>query len=81
MSIEPPTDLDIRNSNMTMFDIRPGGKWGYIDKTGKMVIEPQFNWCGEFVEGLAPFRILKEGENPRYPDEKFGFIDKYSCRD
>jgi hypothetical protein len=30
-----------------------GKKWGYIDKTGKMVINPQFDEAGQFTEGLA----------------------------
>ena len=28
-------------------------KWGYIDKTGKMVIEPKYYYAGVFVHGLA----------------------------
>lgn len=50
-----------------------GGKWGYIDKSGRVVIEPQFTRYGgghagwwEFTEGLAAVRI--EG--------KWGYIDK-----
>ncbi|HEV7782271.1 MAG TPA: WG repeat-containing protein [Chitinophagaceae bacterium] len=41
-------------------------KWGYIDKTGVMVIEPRFLTAGEFTEGLAPVR-----ENGTY-----GYIDR-----
>jgi WG containing repeat len=29
-------------------------KYGYIDKTGKFVIQPQFTRAGDFSEGLAP---------------------------
>lgn len=43
------------------------GDWGFIDKTGKMVIEPQFGGRPVFSEGLA-FVILKGG--------RIGFIDK-----
>jgi hypothetical protein len=42
------------------------GKWGYIDKTGKVVIEPQFNYASSFSEGLANITI--EGKD--------AFIDK-----
>jgi len=28
-------------------------KWGYIDKTGKLTIEPQFDSARDFSEGLA----------------------------
>jgi hypothetical protein len=30
------------------------GKFGYIDKSGKYVIEPAFEQAGSFSEGLAP---------------------------
>src|SRR5262249_22022022 len=40
--------------------------WGYIDKTGKFVIEPQFGDAGLFSEGFA--QILLNG--------KWGLIDK-----
>ena len=41
-------------------------KWGYIDKTGKIVIEPQFDETYGFSEGLG--RVVK--------DYKWGIIDK-----
>jgi hypothetical protein len=34
--------------------IHQSGKYGYIDKTGKFVIQPQFGAVREFSEGLAP---------------------------
>ncbi len=37
-----------------MFDTK---KWGYIDKTGKIVIQPQFSQAGTFSEGLATVAI------------------------
>ena len=33
--------------------VRVGGKDGYMDTTGKMIIEPQFESAGSFSEGLA----------------------------
>ena len=42
------------------------GKWGFIDKTGKITINPQFDLARSFSEGLAPVKI----------DGKWGFIDK-----
>ena len=42
------------------------GKWGFIDKTGKVVISPQFSYESEFKEGVAP---VKDGK-------KWGYIDK-----
>ena len=32
-------------------------KSGFIDKTGKVVIEPQFDGVGDFSEGLASVAI------------------------
>ena len=29
-------------------------KWGYMDKRGKEVIRPQFDWAGTFLSGVAP---------------------------
>ena len=29
------------------------GKWGFIDSSGKTVIEAQVSWVGSFKEGLA----------------------------
>jgi hypothetical protein len=43
-----------------------GGKWGYIDKTGKYIINPQFDEAMGFNEGLASVRI----------GDKWGYIDK-----
>lgn len=43
-----------------------GRGWGFIDKTGKVVIEPQFEAGGSFSEGLAV--VVVKG--------KSGFIDK-----
>ena len=48
------------------FQIRRYKKWGYMDKAGKVIIEPQFDAEGDFFHGLA--RVLK--------DKKWGYIDK-----
>ena len=41
------------------------GKFGYIDKTFKFVIKPQFDDAGSFYKGLAGV----------YVKEKYGYID------
>ena len=46
------------------------GKWGFIDKTGSFVINPQFDFAWSFSDGLAAVRI---GD---YETGKYGFIDK-----
>jgi hypothetical protein len=47
-----------------------GGKFGYIDKTGKVVIPPQFFVAQDFADGLAAVRV----EETR--DSKYGYIDQ-----
>lgn len=49
-----------------LFPVKQNDKWGYIDKTGKTIIKPQFNGCCGFSEGLARVKIKK----------KWSFIDK-----
>jgi hypothetical protein len=36
-----------------LFPILKGGKWGYMDRTGAVVIPPQFDRAGRFSDGLA----------------------------
>lgn len=53
--------------------VQVGGKWGFVDKSGKVVIEPQFNpdqvqYNARFSDGLAAVNF-GAGTN-------WGFIDK-----
>lgn len=41
-------------------------KMGFIDKRGQFVIQPQYDWAGDFHEGMAIVKV----------DEKWGFVDK-----
>ncbi len=41
-------------------------KWGYIDKAGKLVINPQFDQAGEFHEGMA---LVEFGGKSAYIDK------------
>jgi len=34
--------------------------WGFIDKQGRWVVAPQYHWCGDFREGLAPVGDLAQ---------------------
>ena len=52
--------------NSGLFPVSNNRKYGYIDKTGKMIIKPQFDYATVFSEGMAHAKI--EG--------KRGFIDK-----
>ena len=33
------------------------GKWGYIDNTGKVMVEPRLGAAFNFSEGLAPVQV------------------------
>jgi hypothetical protein len=42
---------------------------GYIDKAGKIALEPQFISCGEFTEGLASVRFNDSAMRAHYIDK------------
>jgi|GEM_PF-2762383 len=46
--------------------VRIGAGYGFISETGKVVIQPRFEYAGPFSEGFACIRI----------DQKYGYIDK-----
>ena len=70
LELESPSYLGGDNffEGLTKFWSGESGRslYGYIDKTGKIIIKPQFTYAYEFVEGLAAVCV----------DEKCGFIDK-----
>ncbi|OOX98570.1 hypothetical protein BOP98_03125, partial [Campylobacter coli] len=41
-------------------------KWGFIDKSGKIIAKPEFDYVGDFKKGLALVEL----------NGKWGFIDK-----
>src|SRR5512140_1506705 len=43
-----------------LFPVVKGGKWGYIDRTGRVVVAPRFDEAARFSEGLAPVRAGKQ---------------------
>ena len=50
--------------------MRVGDKWGYVDPSGRMVIEPQFDLAVPFFDGLG---LVTVGQDD---DAKTGYIDK-----
>ena len=46
--------------------------YGFIDKSGKWVINPQFEWIDSFEEGFA----LVAPKGDRNSREKTGYIDR-----
>src|SRR6185369_4858024 len=70
-STTPVTDKDgkpVPQKDVALFPVQIAGKYGYIDKTGKMVIKPDFAGASRFSEGLAAVQ-------PRQ-GSKVGFIDE-----
>src|ERR1017187_10137738 len=48
-----------------------GGKWGFVDTTGKWVIDPQFEGAKNFANGIAPVIV---GGRTGYIDKKGKFV-------
>jgi hypothetical protein len=57
-----PTDKKSRD----LFPIIENGLWGYINKSGQVIIKPQFRSAGQYSEGLAPVRL----------NGTYGYIDE-----
>ena len=53
------------SSPAVLFPVKVNGKWGYIDRTGKMVIAPQFDLADPFSEGLGDVEL----------GGKWGYVD------
>ncbi len=55
-----------------LLPLKIGRKWGYVDeRTGQVIIQPQFEEAYEFTEGLASVQL---GENYGYIDANGNFI-------
>lgn len=71
-----------QNAPENLLPIQQNGKWGYINRSGEIVIKPQFNSADLFVDGLALVRFplrkksLKAGEKKAEVAGGIGFIDQ-----
>ncbi len=52
-----------------LYPVCVAGKWGYIDNTGAVKIEPQFDRAYDFSEGLARIAFINDGNSEQ------GYID------
>jgi hypothetical protein len=55
-----------QKEDVSLFRVVQNGKYGFIDKTGKIVINTKFNIVLSFEEGLSGVKV----------GDKWGFIDK-----
>jgi hypothetical protein len=53
LTIVTAVTLVMADEETKLFPIVKGGKWGYMDEKGKVVIEPQYQVAYDFHEGLA----------------------------
>jgi hypothetical protein len=66
---QPQSTPEIPLKKQTCGDLWPvqqDKKWGYIDKTGKLIIPFKFDHAGDFSEGLAAVKLAG----------KYGYIDQ-----
>ncbi len=66
-----------RENNQTLYSISIDGRWGFIDASGKIVVQPQFLSIGEFSEGLAKATVPGLTDEDRvFERNASGFIDE-----
>ena len=56
VALEGKTFEDAKPFSQGLAAVQSGGRWGYIDLTGKFVIAPSYEAAGSFSQGLAPVR-------------------------
>lgn len=54
-----------------------GGKYGYLDRTGKIVIEPQFEYAEPFFEGRA---FVEFNGKPAFTDMGGNIVAIPNCK-
>jgi len=54
------------NFSEGLAEVQTGEKWGYIDRSGRMVIRPRFQAAKYFSEGLASVKV----------NDRWGYIDR-----
>jgi hypothetical protein len=61
-----------------MYPIRVSGQFGYMDRTGKIVVSPQFQRAWDFHDGMARVDSARQGRGIIDPAGKVSFLSKFS---
>lgn len=72
-----PIKVAVQSNTKALYPISVEGKWGFIDASGKVVVEPQFLSVERYSEGLA--RVTVPGltdEDRLFERAASGFIDE-----
>ena len=65
-------DNDIQEEEV-LVKVEKDGKYGFVDKSGKVVIPFIYDWANDFKDGLA--MVVKDGKDADSNNE-YGFVDK-----
>jgi WG containing repeat len=66
------------DSNPILLPVKVSGKWGYINTSGQLTINPQFDSADDFHEGRAVICLGKPctwWDAPSDSEERWGYID------
>jgi hypothetical protein len=68
------------DSDVNLLPVKVSGKWGYINTNGQLVIDPQFDYAGNFRQGRAVICLGKpcswwDVDSSSGSDERWGYID------
>ena len=58
-----------------LLPVKSGGKFGFIDRAGKMVVNPQFDDASRFASGRALVCLGKCDFSSKKDESKYGYID------
>jgi hypothetical protein len=64
--VELKSDGRARSFHDELAAYEAGGKWGFIDRTGRVLAEPRFTRIRDVADGMAAVQL----------DDKWGFVDK-----
>lgn len=70
------SELGLTDDADSLLPVRENGQWGYIDRTGRLAIEPQYERAWRFSGGLA---LVRDGQDFGYirPDGSFAIEPRF----